>query len=75
MEATGSASVENADVMTIGPVKAASAAWKLLPVCQKISKYVTIEGCASAAYVDVSHLSEAGPVKTPLFDRAAVSSK
>lgn len=74
MEAVGGASVETAFVMTTGSVKSAVVPWKLLPVWQQTSSCVTVKGCASVEHVNVSHHTQARPVRPALFVWALVSS-
>lgn len=70
----GGASVDAAIVMTTGPVKAASAPWKQLPVWQQTRGCVTTEGRVSAECVNVSHHTQARPVRSAPFVWAGVSS-
>lgn len=62
--ATGSACVDAAFVMTAGPMKTAAAPWKLLPAWQATRGCVTTEGPVSVGHVNVSHRTQAQPVRT-----------
>ena len=73
-EAMGGAIVDSACVIPSGPVKTAAAPWKLPPVWQQTSRCATVEGCVSAANVNVWNHSLARPVRAALTVRTHVRS-
>lgn len=67
MEVMGSVSVESAFVMTPGLVITAAVQWKQLPVRQQTSSCVTGGGCVVVEPVNVSHNTQAPPVRFALL--------
>lgn len=71
----GSVSVDAACVTKAGLVKIAAAPSRPLLVGRETRSCVTATGCVYAECASVNHITWAGPVRTPLFDWAVISSK